>query len=318
LSGPRVALIGARRSRQGLGPFVARDLCAAGAEIAGFLTTREETLAAAGEELEKTTGQSFRGYTDVDQLLANERPDALAVLSPAETHERYLDAALAAGAHVLCEKPFLWSGDGLAARARRRVDAFAARGLLLVENCQWPHALAAFDALHPTGRSADGAPQRFAMRLSPTSSGAQRIGDCLPHPLSVLQSLSPGAASIEQLRFPPVPNGVAGLELEFDYVVGGARTGVSLQFLSDSEYPRPAWIEIDGLRAERRVRMPDYAIEFACGTRSVSAGDPLTLHVLEFVKELRAVGAGATPRSPEPIAQRMELLEQVLVAHQGA
>ena len=40
---PRVGIIGARRRRQGLGPFVARDLRAAGAEIPCFLATRAET-----------------------------------------------------------------------------------------------------------------------------------------------------------------------------------------------------------------------------------------------------------------------------------
>ncbi len=52
MSGPRVGLIGARRKRQGLGPFVARDLRAAGVEVACLLGTSPETARAAREKCE--------------------------------------------------------------------------------------------------------------------------------------------------------------------------------------------------------------------------------------------------------------------------
>ena len=56
MSAPRVAVIGARRARQGLGPFVARELRAAGAEVPCFLTTRPETGAQAARDLREQAG----------------------------------------------------------------------------------------------------------------------------------------------------------------------------------------------------------------------------------------------------------------------
>ena len=55
--------------RQGLGPFVARDLVAAGAEIPCFLVTRESSLTPALADLERHAGVSPRGYWDAERML---------------------------------------------------------------------------------------------------------------------------------------------------------------------------------------------------------------------------------------------------------
>jgi len=114
-----VGLVGARRRRQGLGPFVARDLVRAGARVPCFAATSAATRDAASGQLAATCGIEARGYTNVDEMLARERLDALAILSPAETHAAYLESALAAGLHVLCEKPLVWGRPDLAADGAR-------------------------------------------------------------------------------------------------------------------------------------------------------------------------------------------------------
>ncbi len=47
----------------------------------------------------------LRAYDSVDALLADDAIDAVAILSPTPTHVSYASAALAAGKHVLLEKP---------------------------------------------------------------------------------------------------------------------------------------------------------------------------------------------------------------------
>ena len=89
----RVALIGARRVRQGLGPFVARDLLAAGAEVPCFLATSEQTREAAARALREQCGLEARGHLDLDAMLAREALDGLAILTPAECHAENLEAA---------------------------------------------------------------------------------------------------------------------------------------------------------------------------------------------------------------------------------
>jgi predicted dehydrogenase len=66
-------------------------------------------------------------FADFDDLLAQVRPEVVVVATPPDSHADYCVRSLAAGAHVLCEKPFVSSvaeADNVlnaAARAGRRV-----------------------------------------------------------------------------------------------------------------------------------------------------------------------------------------------------
>ena len=101
MSAKRVGIIGARRVRQGLGPFVARDLRAAGAEVPAFLATREASLAPAAERLLEIAGVAAEGFVDPDRFYGEAGLDAVAILSPSETHEAHLERAARAGVAVL-------------------------------------------------------------------------------------------------------------------------------------------------------------------------------------------------------------------------
>ena len=237
MKAPRLALIGARRVHQGLGPFVARELAAGGAEIPCLLGTREDSVAEICEELASELGSAPRGYTDVAKLVADEELDALIILSPPETHEEFLRTAAEAGLHALCEKPLLWGGERLVERAAARIDAFRSAGLLLAENCQWPFTLDAFAALHPSWQRDQ--PGRFAMHLAPASAGLKSIGDCLPHPLSLLQSLAPGAEPrAEDIRFEAQDAGA--LSRPFRYLGDAHELAVELSLRPGASLPRPA------------------------------------------------------------------------------
>lgn len=310
MSAPRVGLIGARRVRQGLGPFVARHLLAAGAEVPAFLGTSASSVQEARRGL-ADEGLDAVGYTNLDDLLDRESPDALAVLSPAETHERYLRAALRRDLHVLCEKPFTWGGEALEATAGELAGAFAERGLLLVENCQWPHVLPAFEALHgPIGTL-----ERFAMRLTPASRGGQMLGDALPHPLSVLQALRPAEeAWIRDLHLSTRDPDTPELTLEAAYATPGGSVPFRVDLVHGTRLPREASLTINGRPARRRVRLEDYAQFLTDGEREVPLPDPLAAHLERFVADLRDVLAGGAPPSVTPILQRAAALERALHA----
>jgi predicted dehydrogenase len=313
VSAPRIALIGARRVRQGLGPFVARDLAAAGIEVAALLGTRAETARSAARDLAERFGIHARPHTDLRELLGKDPVDALAILSPPETHERYLRAAVEAGLHVLCEKPLVWGVPDLPRRGRELVDAFRARGLLLEENCQWPRVLDAFRALHPDWRGA--VPGRFAMLLSPAARGNAALRDALSHPLSLLQALCPDPSpGLEAIRFERLAAEPERLRVGFVYCAQEARVDCAVELVADERVPRPAALEIDGFRAERRIRLPDYRMELADGGRSVPLPDPLTRHLEAFALHLRRAAGGSRPADPAPIAQRLALFSKLVDA----
>jgi predicted dehydrogenase len=317
VSAPRVAIVGARRRRQGLGPFVARELAHAGAEVAGFLGTSAASVQLAHGEL-RAQGIDAHGYLDFDQLVAREKPDALAVLSPFETHEAYLERALAHGLHALCEKPLLWGGTGVAERTRALVEAFAKRRLVLAENCQWPFVLPAYRALFPDALA--GGVRSFAMHLSPAQGGTRMLPDCLPHPLSLLQALAPGDdARVEAPRFAPSPPGdlerAHGLVLEFAYRAGGARVEARVELEASDATPRRAGFGVNGRLAERVVRAADYSLSLAAGSRSVDLPDPLREVIRSFVSELRG-GPGVATRGRD-IAVRAAMLQALADAARG-
>jgi len=61
-------------------------------------------------------------FDDIEDLLRYTRPDAVVICTPNHLHEIHVAVALAAGAHVLCERPLALNTDGvqriLAARER--------------------------------------------------------------------------------------------------------------------------------------------------------------------------------------------------------
>ncbi len=69
-----------------------------------------------------------RVYTDFDQMLAREHPDAVGIFTPNRLHCEFTLKALAAGCHVLVEKPMAPN----AADARRMVAAAQASGRTLM------------------------------------------------------------------------------------------------------------------------------------------------------------------------------------------
>lgn len=308
----RVGIVGARRVRQGLGPFVARDLTRAGAHVARVLGTTPETAAEAAREVERATGSLPAAFDAVDDFFDGASIDAVCVLSPAGTHGAFLERALGAGLHVLCEKPLLWTPEvEWTDRARHLEDRFAERGLVLAENAQWPRVLPSFEALF--GASTKGA-RELAMGLAPASLGRTMIGDALPHPLSVAQALHPSLEAAEAVTFEHPTAGT--LRIAARLVGEGARLELSVELVGDSRrIPREAWLAVDGRRADRDIRAEDYALFLRSEDRSIDLPDPLTIHVADFAH----AAAEARPGEPLPpdrtLSRRAALLHAITAAY---
>lgn len=310
----RVGIVGARRAREGLGPFVARELVRAGAEVAGFTATTDETRDAAAEQLREFAAVAPPGYATLDAMLAEQALDALAICTPHEAHATALERALDARLHTLCDKPFVW-GDDFAARTRELVARFAATDRILFENCQWPQSLTAFDALHPGARERP--PRRFRMSMEPLAHGIGMLADSLPHPLSLLQALAPAAtARAEAIR---VEAPAAGhLDLSFTYVADSARIAVEIALRRSDAHPRRTRYEIDGCEAAREVDPADYSLRLRAGERSVAMPDPMAAQVSRFVACASAGHDGDRRTRLDAIVARASLLEALVDAARAA
>ncbi len=313
---PRVAVVGARRVRTGLGPFLAKHLVAAGAEVPAFIASRKETIEK-GRAALRSVGVDAEGFVDLDALLdAHPTVDALAIASPHETHREWLDAAIDRGLNVLCEKPLVWGGTSPADETRHVVELVAARDLVLFENCPWPYALPAFDALHPDAWR-DRAVKRFEMEMAPSSeSPRDMVVDAMSHPLSVLQEVASGAV-LGPCEWTTVERGRVEVAFAFGQRAGQLDAVVRLRTVA--EQPRPMAIVVDGRRAERRVRMDDYSMSFVDGNRSVPLPDPAAALVRDFVRTLRDGESDVTREMRHVrLRRRAELLAEIVGSFPGA
>ncbi|MBL4845239.1 MAG: Gfo/Idh/MocA family oxidoreductase [Planctomycetes bacterium] len=314
MSGLRAAVVGARRTRQGTGEWVARDLAGSGVEVCAIVGTTPEGRTQAQTTLRERYGIEAQTYGSLPELLSSERIDLVAICSPREAHLDQVRAALAAGCHVFCEKPFVWwegleSDRGGEDRLREvlvpLLAGFQAKGLQLSLNCQWPFTLPGFEQLYPDARAKP--LQRFEMHLGPTRAGYEALLDSGSHPLSMLYALA--GASCEGLgkirvRFSNAER--VTMTCEFDYrgpeTPSGEPVQVELRLVQHPDPPRPAGYAINGQAVIRQIQLPDYSLSFegqsfgALG-RSQSLPDPLTAAVHDVLARIRTTA----PLNSEPV-----------------
>lgn len=281
---PRVIVIGARRSRQGIGEFVARWFHEAGAEVCAIIGTEPETISEAQETLEERYGIDCRGYVSLDVALDEEDADIVAICSPIAAHHEQLLRVSAAGLDCLCEKPLWWGeSSDRQTETEEMIDSFRTKNKILGLLTQWPFTLPAFDAAHPGVR--EQRIERFDMLMSPMTRGPRMLIDSLSHPISMLQALL-GAGFIENAQASYGPSGRDDLTLEFEYrhAVGTARSTVHLH--TCVKPPRPASFAINGHEVKREIDLPGYEIYFSTGERRVPVEDPVKLLVADFLRRV--------------------------------
>jgi len=131
----RWGVLGAAKfARQHMAPAIHM---AAGAQLAA-LATSDADKAAPFRAMEP----ALQVYTEYDALLGDPRIDAVYIPLPNHLHVAWTQKALAAGKHVLCEKPVAMAAeeiDGLIA-ARDDGRAFATEAYMIVHHPQWQRA----------------------------------------------------------------------------------------------------------------------------------------------------------------------------------
>lgn len=303
-----VGILGPGRSRNGLGPYLARDCERHGLTVRAVAGRDRDRTMAVAAQLGRNFGHAIAVCDDLDSLLGS-GIDALVIASPMATHRAALEQALAARVPVFCEKPLVAPDEETAGLAL--LDGFAKAGLLLVEHCQWPFVLPAFDALWPGVRSA--APQRIAMGLSPAETGAAMLLDSLSHVLSLVQAvvgesvplgLVDGALSV------PLGAATEHTVLRAHLQRMGGALAVELHLTHCPRQPRPAWLSIDGHRIDRQIGA-GYAISFAAGDRCVAAADPTPLCVGAFAALLRSGDRAAREAQLAAVRTRLVLFHAI-------
>ena len=101
-----------------IGTVHAQAVRTAGGEVAGVLASTPERGAGAAQRL-----GAERAYADAAELLADASVDVVHICTPNHLHEELARDALAAGKHVICEKPLAVDAEGAARLAEAAADA---------------------------------------------------------------------------------------------------------------------------------------------------------------------------------------------------
>lgn len=100
-----------------MGGVHARALRAAGIEISGILSSNAKSSSDAARDL-----GIERAYKDIDELLDDASVSIVHILTPNDSHAELTERALAAGKHVVCEKPLATSSKDARALFERARD----------------------------------------------------------------------------------------------------------------------------------------------------------------------------------------------------
>jgi predicted dehydrogenase len=292
-----VAVVGARRKRQGTGEYVAREFARCGCEVRAIVGTSQSTIELARAALRERYGIECTGYMSLAELLGAEKVDVVAICSPPHAHLSQLELAAQVGCHVFSEKPLWWSdelvsvADEAQARTERLLESFLRHDRYLALNTQWPFTLDAFRRLHPGALVAGRSPERFSMWLSPASGGRQMLVDSAPHLLSMLYALA-GPGEIGQIRADyedlPLDDERSTMQLSFIYRHAQGVTEVEFGLSRCAEAPRPAGYSVNGFGVQRHIELPGYLLSFSANGDSVPVPDPLAAAVADFIASLRS------------------------------
>ncbi len=315
----RVGLVGPARTRNGLGPFLARHLAAAGAHVVAVAGREPTRTRAAAAALALQLEHDVAAAPSVDALVHDHRLDALVIASPIPAHLTALRLALAARLPTLCEKPLVDVSERAA--ARDLVAAFVAAQVPLLENCQWPFALAALRraGVVPSA-AATPTPTRFAMRLSPTGVGREMLTESLSHLLSLLQATLPldDSTLVDDVRFEStVTTEATQMRLDFRMRTASHTCQAGLELVHCPQQPRPAWFALDGARFARELELPQYHWRFRHAQGTDSIGDPQADLVYSFVQIIKEPDLDLARTHAAAIQTRARLFADLVAAFDG-
>ena len=313
----RVAVAGA----SGIGRHHANWHAQVGGEVVAILGSRRDRCERTRDQLGQLFGFSGRAYTDLPELLRSESPAVVDVCTPNELHYDCAARALAAGSHVLCEKPLVWDpaapADRLRRQARELCEQARHAGRHLGLCTQYAFALDHYRRVRPD--SDPGRATTFEAELETLSRGSRRDAatvwiDMGSHPLSLILAAMPRAeldASSLRSRF-----GGRQAEAEFTLRQDGRSCDCRVVVRDRDEGPPLRRFAFDGEMVDFEGRPGSdglyRAVLTAAGREDVSRD---YMHRLIGQFHDAVSGAAEAPRVPaEAAARNLDLQLRILEA----
>src|SRR4030043_1649242 len=274
-----VSIIGAGRTRNGIGEYIGKYFHKHGGKVTSVLGTTEKTSLQASLALRKYEIEA-RPYTDFDQMVRAEKPDAVVIASPSSTHYGYLLECIDSGLHIFCEKPLIWGSDtDLRKRVEEIFEKALPKKLTIAMNSQWPFSIDAYEAL--CGKIMIQKWNTFFIRMSPPFPGREMIPESVPHALSLLYCLL-GVGEIEDLNFES--DGERELSISFSHLFGTQVCDVFIRLIFRETPPRDFSFGLNDKIVFRSLDFENYEIYFNYEDKKLRIVDPLELSVINFME----------------------------------
>lgn len=219
--------------------------------------------------------------TDVDRLLSRDDVDAVAIATPAWSHRGIALAALAAGKHVLVEKPLAASS----AEAREMVALAQARGLVLMCDhtyCYTPVVQRIRDIVN-SGELGDVLfVDSVRINLGLVQPDVDVLWDLAPHDLSILDFVLPGGLVPEAVAAhgaDPIGAGRACIGYLTMPLPGGAMAHVHVNWLSPTKIRQMVvggsrrTLVWDDLNPQQRLSVYDRGVDLDLTSRTDDLSD---------------------------------------------
>ena len=193
----RVAVVGA----SGIGLHHARWHHLSGSEVVAFVGQSEASCQQTAQRLTEYFGFAGRAYTDLNRMLTEEHPDIVDICSPFQLHRAHVEAVVATGCDVICEKPLCWdvekSLDEIVADGEAVFAAVQAAKRLMVMSAQYPASVPIYQDFYVQERGQWDDVRSVYMEMEVKGRKGPKFGediwiDLATHPLSLAMGFLPG------------------------------------------------------------------------------------------------------------------------------
>jgi hypothetical protein len=275
----KVSIIGAGRTRNGIGEYIGKYFHQSGGEVTSVLGTTEKTSLQACSALRKY-GIEARPYTDFDKMVKAERPAVVAIASPSSTHYEYLLKSIDSGLHVFCEKPFIWDDRTNTPKTVEEIfNKAREKKLTIAMNSQWPFVINDYEKI--CGKVRIKKKNTFFIKMVPPFPGRAMIPESVPHALSLLYCLL-GDGEIEDLNFES--GGERQMHIRFTYRFGAKACEVIIRLAYQENQPRDFSFGLNDRIVSRSLDFENYEIYFKYGDKKMRIMDPLESSVKNFME----------------------------------
>jgi predicted dehydrogenase len=300
----KISIIGAGRTRNGIGEYIGKYFHQHGGKVTSVLGTTDRTSLQASLALRKY-GIEAHPYVDFNTMVKTEKPDGAVIASPSSTHYKYLLECIDSGLHIFCEKPFIWEDHMDPREMVEEIFVKACeRKLTIAMNSQWPFSIDFYEAV--CGKIVVQKSNTFSIGMSPPLPGREMIRESVPHALSLLYCLL-GNGKIEDLDVEST--GEKEMNVRFEYLFETQVCDVFIQLRFQETPPRPFYFGLNDRIVFRSLDLGNYEVFFNYGGEKLKIVDPLELSVRNFMD---AVEKGKEPFiGTHHILHNMSLLKEI-------